>query len=89
MREAVEWTLVESEWLFHPSNADNPDFNPTDAIAFWDVTNRQDWVACESVQRGLSSPHFRPGPLAPNESAVYQWTALIARAYADGQLVAA
>ena len=37
---AVDRTIVESEWLFHPSNADNPDFNPTDAISFWDVTNR-------------------------------------------------
>ena len=52
-------------------------------MEFWDITNREDWAACESVQRGLSSPHFRPGPLAPGEDAVYQWMTLIARCYQD------
>ena len=42
------------------------------AVEFWDLTNRQDWAACESVQRGLASPHFRPGPFAPSEDAVAQ-----------------
>ena len=46
-----------------------------------DVTNREDWAACESVQRGAESPHFRPGPLAPAEDAVYQWVTMIARGY--------
>ena len=72
-------TEVECRWYFPEGIAD-----PGYAVDFWDLTNRQDWVACESVQRGLSSPHFRPGPLAPNEGAVYQWTALVARAYAEG-----
>ena len=54
-------------------------------VDFWDVTNRQDWAACESVQRGLASPHFRPGPFAPNEDAVAQLVQTIRRAYeADG-----
>jgi Rieske 2Fe-2S family protein len=43
------------------------------AVEFWDLTNRQDWAACESVQRGVRSPHFRPGPLAPAEDAVGQF----------------
>ena len=58
--------------------------DPTYAVEFWDLTNRQDWAACESVQRGVSSPHYRPGPLAPNEDAVYDWVTLIARAYREG-----
>ncbi len=69
-------TEVDCGWYF-PS----PDVDPSYAVDFWDLTNRQDWAACESVQRGVSSPHFRPGPLAANEDAVYQWMALIARAY--------
>jgi hypothetical protein len=28
-----------------------PDFDPSYALEFWDLTNRQDWAACESVQR--------------------------------------
>jgi Rieske 2Fe-2S family protein len=51
------------------------------AVEFWDRTNRQDWQACESVQRGLASPHFRPGPFAPNEDAVHRWVAMVGRAY--------
>lgn len=71
-------TRVECEWLFLDEVTD-----PSYAVDFWDVTNRQDWRACESVQRGVSSPHFRPGPLAPNETAIYDWVTLLARAYRD------
>jgi Rieske 2Fe-2S family protein len=69
-------TDVECSWYFPAADVD-----PAYAVDFWDLTNRQDWAACESVQRGVSSPHFRPGPLAAGEDAVYQWMALIARAY--------
>jgi Rieske 2Fe-2S family protein len=72
------YTLVECEWLFD-DNVDDPSY----AVDFWDVTNRQDWAACESVQRGIASPHYRPGPLAPNESAIYDWVTMLARAYRD------
>jgi Rieske 2Fe-2S family protein len=71
-------TRVECEWLFPEEVAD-----PAYAVEFWDTTNRQDWRACESVHRGVASPHFRPGPLAPNESALYDWLTMIARAYRD------
>jgi Rieske 2Fe-2S family protein len=73
---APDRTLVECEWLFDPAVAD-----PAYAVDFWDLTNRQDWQACASVQRGVASPHFRPGPLAPNENAVYEWVTMLARAY--------
>ena len=56
--------------------------DPAYAVEFWDLTNRQDWAACESVQRGLESPHFRPGPFAPNEDAVARLVGLVSRAYA-------
>jgi glycine betaine catabolism A len=75
---APDRTRVECEWLF-PAEVRDPAY----AVDFWDVTNRQDWAACESVQRGVSSPHFVPGPLAPNENAVYDWVTMLARAYVD------
>ncbi len=75
---APELTTVECCW-YVPDGVDDPAY----AVDFWDITNREDWAACESVQRGVSSPHFRPGPLAPREDAVRQWISLIARAYAD------
>ena len=37
--------------------------------------------ACESVQRGLASPHFRAGPFSPSEDAVHMFVTTIARAY--------
>ena len=60
-----------------PWQTSDPDY----AVRFWDLTNRQDWLACESVQRGVSSPHSRAGPLAPNESAVYDWLGMVVRCY--------
>lgn len=73
---APDRTRVECEWLFRPEVDD-----PAYAVEFWDITNRQDWRACEAVQRGVSSPHYRPGPLAPNESALYDWLTMLARLY--------
>jgi phenylpropionate dioxygenase-like ring-hydroxylating dioxygenase large terminal subunit len=72
---------VTCTWYFPPEAAERPGFDPAYAVEFWDRTNRQDWAACESVQRGMASPHFRPGPLAPVEDAVYHLVTMIARAY--------
>ena len=33
------------------------------------------------MQRGLSSPHAVPGPLSPEEDAVYQFVTMVARGY--------
>ncbi|MGZ8801391.1 MAG: aromatic ring-hydroxylating oxygenase subunit alpha [Mycobacterium sp.] len=79
---AVDRTHVECAWAFPKDIAAEPDFDPSYAVDFWDLTNRQDWAACESVQRGLTSPHARPGPLAPDEDGVYQFVTRVARAYA-------
>jgi Rieske 2Fe-2S family protein len=72
---------VVCTWYFPPEATGRPGFDPAYAVEFWDRTNRQDWAACESVQRGMASPHFRPGPLAPAEDAVYHVVTMIARAY--------
>ena len=58
-----------------------PGFDPSYAVDFWDLTNRQDWAACESVQRGLTSEHAIPGPLAPDEDGVYQFVSRVAQGY--------
>ena len=39
-----------------------PNFNPSDAVEFWDMTNRQDWHICEQGQLGVRSRVYRPGP---------------------------
>ncbi|MGH3221924.1 MAG: aromatic ring-hydroxylating oxygenase subunit alpha [Streptosporangiaceae bacterium] len=81
MPVAADRTLVECTWAFAPEAVARPDFDPGYAVEFWDITNRQDWAACESVQRGLASPHALPGPLAPNEDAVYSFVTTVARGY--------
>jgi Rieske 2Fe-2S family protein len=76
-------TWIECTWLVAPG----PDGSVPEArgaVEFWDVTNRQDWAACESVQRGLASPHFQPGPFAPNEDAVAHLVAAVGDAYRSG-----
>jgi len=74
-------TRIDCSWAFAPEAVARPGFDPAYAVDFWDLTNRQDWAACESVQRGLSSPHALPGPLAPGEDAVYSFVTTVARGY--------
>jgi glycine betaine catabolism A len=78
---AANRTRIECTWSFAPEATAKPDFDPAYAVEFWDLTNRQDWAACESVQRGLSSPFATPGPLSPAEDAVYSFVTTVARAY--------
>lgn len=77
---APDRTWIECSWYL-PTAADDTVPDPAYAVEFWDLTNRQDWAACESVQRGLASPHFVPGPFAPNEDAVARFVGLVSRAY--------
>ena len=87
--DGADRTHVECAWAFPSDVAAQPDFDPSYAVDFWDLTNKQDWSACESVQRGLSSPHARPGPLAPDEDGVYQFVTRVARSYQGRNRVAA
>jgi Rieske 2Fe-2S family protein len=80
-------TRIECTWAFPRSVAERPGFDPSYAVDFWDLTNRQDWGACESVQRGLASPTWVPGPIAPMESTVYRLETLFAHGYLDHPLV--
>jgi Rieske 2Fe-2S family protein len=66
--QAVDRTRVTCEWLFHPDSLDSARFTPEDGIAFWDMTNREDWHICEQSQLGVSSPAYRPGPYSAREN---------------------
>jgi glycine betaine catabolism A len=78
---AVDRTRIECTWLFPAEAVAADDFDPAYTVDFWDITNRQDWAACESVQRGLASPLAVPGPLAPVEDGVQHFVSRIARGY--------
>jgi Rieske 2Fe-2S family protein len=79
-------TRVECEWLFPPEALGLSGFDPKYAVEFWDITNRQDWHACESVQRGVSSRGYRPGLLSRREDAAHQFLALVARSHLAGRV---
>ena len=78
---APDRTRITCSWSFPPPEEQTEGFDPSYAVDFWDLTNRQDWTACESVQRGIASPHFRPGPLAPEEDGVYHFVRKMAGLY--------
>lgn len=67
----VDRTHVRCAWLFAKDEIARADFDPRDAIEFWDLTNRQDWHACEITQLGVSSRAYTPGPYAHAEGMVY------------------
>jgi len=71
--QAVGRTKVICEWMFHPDSFGRPDFNPEDAVEFWDVTNKQDWHITELSFKGISSRAYRPGPYSPRESVPAAW----------------
>jgi len=81
---APDRSRIECQWLFAPEVAERPGFDPSYAVEFWDTTNQQDWQACESVQRGVSSRGYRPGPLALQEDEVHQFQTMVARGYLEG-----
>jgi glycine betaine catabolism A len=66
-------TLIVCDWLFNPDAFSRKDFNPEDAIDFWDVTNKQDWHICELSQQGIASHAYKPGPYSSRESIPAAW----------------
>jgi Rieske 2Fe-2S family protein len=66
-------TRILCDWFFHPQAFGQDDFHPTDAIEFWDLTNRQDWHVCELSQQGLASCAYQPGPYSSRESIPAAW----------------
>lgn len=64
---AADRTDIVCEFLFHPQEMAKSDFDPMDAVEFWDLVNKQDWEICESVQRGMGSRVFEFGYYGPME----------------------
>jgi Rieske 2Fe-2S family protein len=64
---APDRTEVVCAFLFDPRTAAQPHFDPSDAVDFWDLTNRQDWQVNELTQLGLRSRAYTPGPYSNAE----------------------
>ena len=61
-------TEIVCQFLFHPDSLNMPGFDPSPAVEFWDLTNKQDWHVCELAQLGMSDPSYKPGPYSNLES---------------------
>jgi Rieske 2Fe-2S family protein len=71
--QSPERTLIVCDWFFHPDAFKHGDFDPDDAIQFWDMVNRQDWHVCELSQEGIASRAYQPGPYSSRESIPAAW----------------
>jgi len=71
--QSPERTLILCDWFFHSEAFRRGDFDPDDAIQFWDMVNRQDWHVCELSQQGISSRAYEPGPYSARESIPAAW----------------
>ena len=71
--QSPERTLVLCDWFFNPEAFKRGDFNPDDAVEFWDMVNKQDWHVCELSQQGISSRAYEPGPYSARESIPAAW----------------
>lgn len=73
---AVDRTEIVCEWHFHPDEIARPGFDPSGAVEFWELTNRQDWELSDLAQKGISSRGYRPGPYSNREELLHgldQW----------------
>ena len=85
--QSPERTLILCDWFFHPEAFRRSDFDPDDAIQFWDMVNRQDWHVCELSQQGISSRAYEPGPYSARESIPAAWDEYYLRIMNDSQEV--
>ena len=68
---AVDRTDIVCEWHFHPDAIANPDFDPSGAIEFWELTNQQDWDLSDRAQEGISNYGYQPGPYSNREELLF------------------
>ena len=80
---AHDRTDVICEWFFEPRTIEAPDFDPSDAIEFWDLTNRQDWHVCELAQKGAGSRGYTAGRYSLQEADVHEFDSMIAERYLE------
>jgi len=84
---APDRTRVVCDWLFEADTIARPDFDPAEPIAFWDLTNRQDWHVCALQQRGTRSRSWVAGRYSNNEPSVQAFDLMVAARYAGESVV--
>jgi len=74
-------TTIICDWLFEAETMAKPDFDPSDEIAFWDLTNGQDWHVCELQQRGTRSSTWVAGRYSNQEFPVHNFDRMVVDRY--------
>ncbi len=64
---SAERTDITCHFLFEAHEMEKAGFDPSDAVDFWDLVNRQDWAVCAGVQEGIRSRVHALGYYAPME----------------------
>ena len=74
-------TTVICDFLFEADTIAAAGFDPSDAVAFWDLTNGQDWHVCELQQRGTRSSSWVAGRFSNQEASVHAFDQMVADRY--------
>ena len=81
--KAPDRTNVVCEFFFEPRAIEAPDFDPSDAIGFWDLTNRQDWGVCQLAQLGAGSRGYTAGRYSLEETDTHAFDRMVAERYME------
>jgi glycine betaine catabolism A len=77
-------TEVICEWFFEPATIAAQGFDPSDAVDFWDMVNRQDWRVCELAQKGVGTRGYTAGRYSAEEVDVHAFDLMVAERYMEG-----
>jgi Rieske 2Fe-2S family protein len=69
---------VLCDFLFDPKQMARSDFDPSDAVEFWDLTNKQDWHVCELTMQGVQAGGYDRGRLSPLEWMSHEFDKFVA-----------
>jgi Rieske 2Fe-2S family protein len=76
-------TEVTCEWFFEPATMARDDFDPADAVDFWDTVNRQDWYVCGLTQKGVRTRGYTAGRYSAEEVDVHAFDRMVAGRYME------
>ena len=80
---AADRTEVICEWYFEPATVAREDFDPSDAVGFWDMVNKQDWYVCELAQKGVRTRNYTAGRYSAEEIDVHAFDLMVADRYME------
>jgi glycine betaine catabolism A len=80
---AADRTDVVCEWFFEPATIASDDFDPSDAVGFWDTVNKQDWYVCELTQKGVRTRGYTAGRYSAEEIDVHAFDLMVADRYME------